>query len=95
MRTGSASARAAPAPWQGLSVIDVIWLYLHNAIDEHLEAVARRLAEGHDPAGAVAKSSVAILSRFIADEDNTARLVRSFRSPNFDDPGHCGQAPLK
>jgi hypothetical protein len=25
-------------------------------------------------------------SRFIADEDNKAGVVRSFRSPNFDDP---------
>ncbi|MEV7344453.1 TetR family transcriptional regulator [Streptomyces sp. NPDC093544] len=65
---------------------DVIYLDLHNAIDEHLAAVARRLTQGHDPAAAVAESSVEILNRFIADEDNKARVVRSFRSPNFDDP---------
>ncbi|MFD4552989.1 hypothetical protein ACFWP5_01460 [Streptomyces sp. NPDC058469] len=63
---------------------DVVYLDLHNAVDEHLAAVDRRLSEGHDAAGDVAESSVEILNRFIADEDNKARVVRSFRSPNFD-----------
>ncbi|MER7178640.1 hypothetical protein ABT404_03975 [Streptomyces hyaluromycini] len=36
---------------------------------------ARRLAEGHDPAGVVAESSVEIFNRFISDEDNKARVV--------------------
>jgi AcrR family transcriptional regulator len=40
---------------------DVIYLDLHNAIDEHLAAVERRLAEGYDVAGAVAEATVEVL----------------------------------
>jgi AcrR family transcriptional regulator len=63
---------------------DVIYLDLENAIDEHLATTGRRLAEGQDPAGAVAAAAVQILNRFIADEDNRARVQRSLKSPNFD-----------
>lgn len=46
----------------------------------------RRLAEGDDVAGAVAEATVEVLNRFIADEDNRVRVLRSLTSPNFDSP---------
>lgn len=65
---------------------DVIYLDLHSAMNDHLAAVSKRLAEGQEPVGAVAEATIEVLNWFVAAEENRARVLRSLKSPNFDGP---------
>ncbi|PZG51939.1 hypothetical protein C1I98_08030 [Spongiactinospora gelatinilytica] len=65
---------------------DVIYLDLGNAIPDHMDRVAAKLAQGHGLAEAWVAGTLDALDRFAADEYNRARILRAVRSPNFHTP---------